>query len=1155
MIPMRRTPLPFAVVSLVSAVLAGAPVPRAAAAEGGDAFFETKIRPLLTEHCYKCHSADAKKLKGNLLLDTRDGVLKGGDTGPAIVAGDVEKSLLIKAVRYKDHELQMPPDKKLSDRQIADLEAWVKMGAPDTRVAAAPGAKPASGGGSPKPGPVDLVEGRKWWAFQPVRNPAIPQVKRTDWARKPLDNFILAKLEEKHLAPAKPADKRTLIRRAYYDLIGLPPKPAEVDAFVNDNSPDAFAKVVDDLLSRPQYGERWARHWLDVVRYTDSFDSRIVGNELDCAFAYRYRDWVVNAFNKDLPYDQFVKMQIAGDLVPPAVPGGVNKDGLVATTVYLIGEWGGGDSDKDKLITDIVDDQVDLTGRAFLGVTLACARCHDHKFDPIPTKDYYGLAGIFFSSHILPDPGPKTNGPNTLRVPLMDQAEIEKRKEDEARVAEIQQDTDKVIDEQLTELADEMLPKVDEYLAAAWDYKHLPEQAGGPKPTVSQFAQQRNLHKYALAQFLNYVGSPTFKVLPKAEAGVAGNPGVDGWRTADGADTPVVLANKTDKPITITSLTLPPYSVNVHPSPNAGIAAAWRSPIAGKVKITGRASDGDGACGDGVTWSLSRLGGAAAVELASGTIANGGKQALAEGTGGKSLETVEVAAGDMIQLAILPKAEYSCDTTTVELEIAELGGGKRTWNLSKDVVPDLLKSNPHPDHFGNAAVWHFYDMTGQVPASFAAGSSMSRFVQAIAAAGADGNSVRQAAEDVGKALMNISAEIAKLKSQGKDASALATPDAAFYQTLTNPRGTFWVGARADESVLPAEARQDLAALRTESATIKQALAQPIPYANAMQEGGTPKSMFAGIQDVPVHVRGQYSKLGDVVPRHFPQVIAGEHQPRITNGSGRKELSEWIANKDNPLTARVIVNRIWQGHFGEGIVRTTNNFGKLGTPPTHPEMLDYLATRFVEMGWSIKQLHREIMLSSTYQQQSEAEPAAEKADPDNLLFGRMNRQRLDAEAIRDSMLAVTDRLDQTLGGPAVREIDTPRRTLYMITIRSEKASYRNLFDAADAGAIVEKRVDSTVAPQALFMLNNKFTVAQARFLGRRALLENGDDAKKIDWMYQTLFARHATDKEIEIAKTVMNEVKVAKTGEQVTEELPWEAYAQVLLCTNEFMYVD
>jgi hypothetical protein len=788
-------------------------------------------------------------------------------------------------------------------------------------------------------------------------------------------------------------------------------------------------------------------------------------------------------------------------------------------------------------------------------MTVACARCHDHKFDPIPTKDYYGLAGIFFSSHILPDPGPKTNGPNTLRVALMDQPEIEKRKADEARIAEIQQDSDKIVDEQLTDLADEMLPQVDEYLAAAWDYKHLPEQAGGPKPTVAQFAQQRNLQKYALAQFLNYVGSPAIKVLPKAEAGVAGNPGVDGWRTAAGADTPIVLTNKTDKPITITSLTLPPYSVNVHPSPSAGIAAAWRSPIAGRVKITGKVSDGDGSCGDGVTWSLSRIGGAAAGELASGTIANGGKQALAEGTGGKALESVEVAAGDMIQLAILPKAEYSCDTTNIELELVELDGAKRTWNLSKDVVPDLLKANPHPDNFGNAAVWHFYDMTGQVPATFAAGSSMSRFVQAIAAAGADGNTVRGAAEDVRKAVMNIGAEVTKLKTQGKDASSLATPDAALYQTLTNPRGPFWVGARADESILPADSRQDLAALRTESATIKQSLAQPIPYANAMQEGGTPQSMFPGIQDVPVHIRGQYSRLGEVVPRHFPQVIAGEHQPKITKGSGRKELADWIASKDNPLTARVIVNRIWQGHFGDGIVHSANNFGKLGTLPTHPELLDYLAYQFMQKGWSIKQLHREIMLSAAYQQSSEAEPATQKADPDNLLLGKMNRRRLDAEEIRDSMLAVTDRLDKTMGGVAVRDIDTPRRTLYMMTIRSDKATYRNLFDAADAGAIVEKRIDSTVAPQALFMLNNKFTVAQARFLGRRALRENGDDTKKIDWMYQTLFARHATDKEIEIGKTVMNEVKVAKAGEQVTEELPWEAYAQVLLCTNEFMYVD
>ena len=375
----------------VALVLGSASSTRAATAanQAGIEFFENKIRPLLVEHCYKCHS-EGKKKKGGLLLDTRTALLKGGDSGPALIAGDAEKSPLLKAVHYKDEELQMPPDGKLSDAQIADLEAWIKMGAPDPRGEAPPAVASASPTST-----ISLEDGRKWWAFQPPKAQPLPGVKDVAWAKEPLDRFVLAKLEEKGLKPAPAADRRTLIRRAYFDLLGIPPTKDEVDAFLADRSPDAYAKLIDKLLASPLYGQRWARHWLDVVRYTDSFDSRIVGNQFDCAFAWRYRDWVVDSFNQDLPYDRFVQEQVAGDLMPSRDGQPFNKDGIVATGVYMIGEWGGGDADKDKLISDIVDDQVDLTGRAFMGLTVACARCHDHKFDPISTKDYYGLAGIY----------------------------------------------------------------------------------------------------------------------------------------------------------------------------------------------------------------------------------------------------------------------------------------------------------------------------------------------------------------------------------------------------------------------------------------------------------------------------------------------------------------------------------------------------------------------------------------------------------------------------------------------------------------------------------------------------------------------------------------------------------------------------------------
>jgi hypothetical protein len=642
---------------------------------------------------------------------------------------------------------------------------------------------------------MDVDAARASWAFGLPKDHPIPAVRDVAWCKSPIDRFILAKLEENGLRPAPPADKRTLIRRASFDLIGLPPAPEEVGEFVADDSPDAFAKVVDRLLASPHYGERWGRHWLDVVRYADAFDSRSVqGDHIgagDISEAWRYRDWVVKAFNDDLPYDQFIINQIAGDMLPAPQGRQINRDGLIATTMYVIGNWPVGDADKEKMMADIVDDQIDVTGRAFLGVTLACARCHDHKFDPIKQKDYYSLAGIFFSSHILPSPGVKTAGSPVLEVPLAAPQVVEPRKKYLAAVEEIQ----------------------------------------------------------------------------KKLAAIGGKPD-----------------NKAKR--------------------------------------------------------------------------------------------------------------------------AELG-----------------------------------------------------------------------------------AALAKLKQN-----------------------------------------------------------EPPPYdtANAMLEGGVPQSQYEGVHDWYVLARGQYDRKGDLVPRGFPQLLAGDHQEPITQGSGRLELARWIANPANPMTAKVMANRIWQHHFGEGIVRTPNNFGKLGEPPSHPELLDWLALRFLDSGWSIKRVQRMIMLSAAYQQSSEGDSQTMNADPGNKWFGRMNRQRLEAEPLRDAMLAVSGALDPTPGGPATRNLSTGRRTLYLMTIRSDRSNYRMLFDAADPTAIADHRIDSTVAPQALFLMNDPFVLDKAAALASRALAQPlPDDRARIDWLYQLLFARHADPNELAIAQSALQE---AGPG-------AWQQYCQLLLCTNEFAYVD
>ena len=1103
----------------------------AASPDEGVEFFEKRIRPMLVEHCFKCHSAHSEKVKGNLLLDSKHGMLKGGESGkPAVVPGDAEKSLLIEALRYRNEDLQMPPPKegKLSDERIADFVDWVKMGAPYPKDGKSETQNPKS-------------EMNAWWSFEPVRNHPVPAVKNRAWIKAPIDNFILAGLEAKGLAPAPPVDKRTLIRRATFDLAGLPPTAREVQAFLADDSADAFAKVVERLLASPRYGERWARHWLDVVRYTDSFDARGIGGEADVPEAYRYRDWVVNAFNHDLPYDQFVLQQIAGDILATNEAGQFDPDKVVATGVMAIGEWGTGDADKEKMLTDIVDDQIDVTGRAFLGLTLACARCHDHKFDPIPTEDYYSLAGIYFSSHILPRPGAKTAGSPVSRIPLVPQSELDRRKQREETITTLEKEIETTIDDQLAALARESVSRLAEYLVAAWEScDSLTAATDHHGKSYSGIAKERGLNGALLRRWVELLHSNLPGLLTQAVRNLLGNAGLHAWKNPDNADTPSVTVNATEKEISFITIKLPPRSLAVHPSPKAGVAVGWKSPFAGTIRIRGAVKDADPNCGDGIDWVLSQRAGHARRELAKGSIPNGGAQEFREGNGADKLAKLEISAGEMLELAVLPKTEHSCDTTVVELEVIELEGEKRAWNLTKDIVADVFEEgqgNPHGDGYGNKAVWHFYDLghrqNFEAPSDSAFAKWTALFNQE--GVGAGRSEIEQAAKAVQEELTSSDGKIANLKSQ-----------------ITSPKGPFWSPLRSDETFFSSETKGGLLRLKTELAALKSNPLPPIPVAHGLQEGGVPESGHAGIHDVAVHIRGRYDRLGNMVPRRLPRVFAGETQPPITEGSGRLQLARWMASPKNPLTARVMVNRVWQHHFGEGLVRTPNNFGKLGEPPTHRELLDYLAHQFIQSGWSLKAMHRLIMLSAVYQQSSAPNSETLRADADNKLLGRMNRRRLEAEPLRDSLLAVGGDLDYLMGGPAIRELDNHRRTLYLMTIRSDRSNYRMLFDAADPVGIVEKRVDSTVAPQALFLLNHPFALAQARRLAERLAREApGDGRGKIEWLYQLLYSRPPSPEEINIGLRALS--STSSSGASSSEA--WDQYCQALLCANEFVYVD
>jgi hypothetical protein len=775
------------------------------------AFFEKEIRPLLVEKCQKCHGKD--KVRGGLRLIGRDQLLQGGDTGPAVVPGKPEESLLIQAIGYRG-ELKMPPKGKLPEKDIARLKRWVALGAlwPDAAQTT-----PAAGGTF-----KITAEQRRWWAFQPVRPVPPPAIKNEAWPRSVIDRFILAELEAHGMIPAAPADRRTLLRRASFDLTGLPPTPEQMDAFLQDDSPDAFARVVDQLLASPAYGERWGRHWLDIVRYADYYQANPhehgSADKFELFEAYRYRDWVVDAFNRDMPYDQFVRQQIAGDLLPSPKGEPVYPEGLTATAFLSLGSWDHGDADKDKLVSDIVDDQIDTVGKAFLGLTLGCARCHDHKFDPIAQTDYYGLAGIFYSTHILANVGAKGDHSVIGRVPLVAREYVQK-------------------------------------------YQLQAKELEGLAKEIHDRASQR-------------------------------------------------------------------------------------------------------------------------------------------------------------------------------------------------LLPQLL------------------DLATAGPAAPLSAAAIARSAAALA------------------------------KLNGK-----------------------------------------------RDALQKVQLPAP-PLTLAAQEGGTPGGLFTGIQDVPLHIRGSYTRLGPVVPRHLPVLFAGEHQPPITHGSGRLEIARCVSAADNPLTARVLVNRIWQHHFGEGIVRTPDNFGKLGQVPTHPALLDWLAARFIEDGWSIKKLHRRILLSAAYQQASVVPPESLHKDPENRWFGRMNARRLEAEAIRDAMLCAAGHLDRTRGGPATLDLDRPCRSLYIQTTRWDRNNFSTLFDAANPDQSTAKRTVSTVAPQALFLLNHEFVRKQAELLARRLCGDvPGDEGARIDGAYRLIFGRPARPEEIQIARGFL--ARDARFG----SEAAWIDYAHVLLCSDEFVYVD
>ncbi|KAA5546167.1 DUF1553 domain-containing protein [Roseiconus nitratireducens] len=902
-------------------------------------FFEREIRPLLVEHCDACHNQQEQR--GGLRLDVRQGWATGGDSGPAIVPGDPESSLLIRAVRYGDPHLQMPPDGRLSPDTVATLERWVTRGAPDPRsseVSEPIGETDASA----------ITRSKSFWSFQPLSSPPVPTNRDSSWPTTPVDQFILKQLQDRGLAPARAADKRTLIRRVTFDLTGLPPTSSEVEAFVADRSERAYDKVVHRLLCSPSYGERWGRHWLDVARYADS-------NGLDENLAYgnawRYRDYVISSFNEDKPFDQFLIEQIAGDLLPRA-----DRETRTATGFLALGAKVLAEPDREKLVMDTIDEQIDTTGKAFLGMTLGCARCHDHKFDPIRQQDYYALAAIFKSTKTFGDTNQGAIR-HWFEHSFATDQERQKIKEVDDRIAQAQRAATAFKNQSMSDVRQQAVERAAQYLGAAARFE--------PSTSLSQvatIAKRDGLHPRILHHCRLHLQ----------------------YREKD----PIV--------------------------------AKWRALAATM-----------------------------------------------------SPEQLESYFTNLFRIA----RQEPDDRQRAEQETEPAAPKEKARTDPNDSPPDF-----------------------------------------------DSQLIAQAH--------------AALKDPSGLISVPPQPEHAFAPETLAEYNRLMEKARLIESGAPDET----AAMGVSDASV--------------------------FEELPVHIRGSHHNLGAPVRRAFPQVMRTSAVPPVLprGQSGRLQLARWMADSRHPLTARVYVNRIWGWHFGNAIVRTTENFGKLGDRPSHPELLDWLTRFFIESGWSTKELHRVIVLSSTYRMQSRSdlEEAAESFDPENRLLWKFPRRRLDAEQLRDALLMVSGRLDRTPGGKSVplrnrqfvfnhtsvdhTKYDSLRRAVYLPVIRNNLYPFFRQFDFPDPTMPTGRRAETVVAPQSLLMMNDPLVLDAAQGLAEHILRAAPTDEARIAAVYRRTLSREPEADEIEQANQFLDDVVSLEPTAR------WTLFCQALLISNEFLYL-
>ncbi len=900
--------------------------------ERGITFFETEVRPILVEQCYECHSG--KESKGGLRVDKKDPLLAGGDSGKVLIPGDPRSSLLAEAIRYKNADLRMPPDSPLKAREVEAIEKWIEMGAPDPRTG-------SDENDANVPMGMSIEVGRAFWSFQPISDPPIPSVKNPNWPRTPLDAFVLAKLEANGLVPSPPADKRTLIRRVTFDLTGLPPSPDEIKSFLDDESEDAFSKVVERLLQSPRYGVRWGRHWLDVARYADSN-----GLDENLAFgnAWRYRDYVVEAFTRDKPFDRFIIEQIAGDLLPDA-----NLETKIATGFLVLGAKVLAEPDQEKLEMDTIDEQLDTLGKVFWGMTLGCVRCHDHKFDPLKQSDYYAMAAILKST--------KTFG-ETRQGAIHHWHEIDFANKEEA----------------------EQIKSVEVEIAAT-------------KKTLANFKQQ---------------------AIVKARA------------------------DARDK------------------------------------------------------------------------------------------------AADYLVAA----AQLSPDCSLFDAEAVASRNG-----LNAHVLHHCCRFlHQHADDTF-VGEWNRCVATGDIEGIRSHYDSLFRRVEEA---------------------------VAEAKKAGSKSIELESPELEQVRKILYDGVGFLAIPSKPNFAFDSETLEEYRRL-AERVWVTESRAPDSPSAMSVADGQI-------LNSLPIHIRGSHRNLGAPIYRSFPAVMMVTTSEPILprDESGRLELAQWMASPSHPLTARVYANRLWRWHFGTGLVRSTENFGAIGDPPSHPELLDWLARYLIESNWSTKAMHRLIVTSSTYQMSSEIDLAdAMRHDPDNRLLWKFPRQRLEAEQIRDSLLAVAGLLDESMSGKSIplrnrqfvfdhtstdrTRYDSHRRSIYIPIIRNHLYGFLEQFDFPDPTMPTGSRNQTTIPSQALLLMNSDLVLESSDAMADKLIRASSDSLPRIELAHELVYGRPASPIDIQLASEYLSEFKSsasqANSSRSIGDErMAWSLYCQSLLASNEFIFV-